>query len=117
MRVDVSANPFDPAARPRVKRLLVSTSGTLPSMFDYNLTDLNTSTNMLFETYSYNFTAANASQLLQLRSQVNDEYGVVIDNVRISEVPEPQTWLMLAAGLGLVGLSLRNRKSAGHVSA
>jgi hypothetical protein len=117
MQVDVSANPFDPAVRPKVKRLLVSTSGTLPGMFDYNLTDLNTSINMLFETYTYNFTAANVSQLLQLRSQVNNEFGVVIDNVRISAIPEPQTWLMLVSGLGFVGLSLRSRKSLGNVSA
>jgi len=57
------------------------------------------------------------SQLVKLRRLLNDEYGVVFDNVRISAVPELTTRLMLCAGIGLVGLSLRSRKSMANVSA
>jgi len=33
LRVDVSANPFDPAAQPKDKRLIVPTQATLASWF------------------------------------------------------------------------------------
>jgi len=48
---------------------------------------------------------------------LNDEYGVVFDNVRISAVPDLTTRLMLCAGIGFVGLSLRSRKSMANVNA
>jgi len=86
LRVDVSANPFDPAAQPKDKRLIAANAGSL-------------------------------SQLVRLRRLLNDEYGVVTDNVRSSAVPELTTRLMLCAGIGLVGLSLRSRKSMANVSA
>lgn len=39
--------------------------------------------------------------------------GVILDNVRIAlaPVPEPGTWAMLAAGLGLLGLGVRRRRA------
>jgi hypothetical protein len=117
LKVDVSANPFDPALRPYDKRLLISTSGALPEVFAYQITDANTVANMLYQTYFYDFTAIGASQLVQLRSLVPNQYGVVIDNVRISEVPEATTWGMMLAGFGMVGFAFRSRRYAKAVSA
>jgi hypothetical protein len=37
-------------------------------------------------------------------------------NVTAVPVPEPETWAMLVAGLGLVGLQLRRRTKAGMLS-
>lgn len=37
---------------------------------------------------------------------------VLIDNINTAPVPEPETYAMLLAGLGVVGWSLRNRKKS-----
>lgn len=117
LRVDVSANPFDPAPRPKDKRLLISTSMATPTTFVYSLTNANTISNMRYETFSYEFVAGRVSQVFQLRSLMQNQYGVVIDNVRISAVPEPGAWFMLCAGLALVGASLRRRGAVAIVTA
>jgi hypothetical protein len=41
--------------------------------------------------------------------------GTGIDGV-VSEVPEPQTWVTLIAGFGMVGVSARSRRSRGAVA-
>ena len=45
---------------------------------------------------------------------INDVAGVSefrIDNISVSAVPEPETYAMLLAGLGLVGAFTRRRKA------
>ncbi|MBC7520193.1 MAG: PEP-CTERM sorting domain-containing protein [Sandarakinorhabdus sp.] len=42
----------------------------------------------------------------------SDGVGGYIDSVKISTVPEASTWVMLVAGFGLVGVSMRRRKAA-----
>jgi len=117
LQVDVSANPFDPSARPKEKRLLISTSMATPTVFVYNLTDANTASAMQYQTLSYEFVAGRVTQGFTLASLMQNEYGVVIDNVRISAVPEPGAWFMLCAGLALVGASLRRRGAVAVVTA
>ncbi|MHA4866541.1 PEPxxWA-CTERM sorting domain-containing protein [Duganella sp. PWIR1] len=45
----------------------------------------------------------------------SDGNGLFFDNIRytVAAVPEPETWAMLAAGLGLVGAAARRRRQPG----
>jgi hypothetical protein len=106
---NVSANPFDPATRPKPSRVNVSITGGVAQIYSYTLTDANTVSNMLYDTVSYDFTAGGAAQNMQFRSLVSTEYGPVIDAVSVSVVPEASTWAMVIAGFGLVGLASRRR--------
>ncbi|MTV39943.1 FxDxF family PEP-CTERM protein [Duganella radicis] len=67
-------------------------------------------------TYSFSFTtgATAGSQLLTFSSVGGDGYsGAVLDNVSLAAaVPEPETYAMLLAGLGLVGFAARRKKQA-----
>jgi hypothetical protein len=43
--------------------------------------------------------------------QGNDNNGLLLDDVRVAvAIPEPQTWGLLLAGLGLLGFSARHRR-------
>ena len=44
------------------------------------------------------------------------ENGAYFFNASAAPVPEPETWAMLLAGLGLVGLQLRRRNNAGKIA-
>lgn len=41
-----------------------------------------------------------------------DNIGPILDNVLVTQVPEPATWAMLIAGFGLVGAAARRRRPA-----
>ena len=42
----------------------------------------------------------------------NANIGPILDNVLVTQVPEPTTWAMLIAGFGLVGFAARRRRQA-----
>ena len=42
--------------------------------------------------------------------------GLYSGAISVTAVPEPETWALLAAGLGVVGLKLRRRANAGRIS-
>ncbi|MEW5789263.1 MAG: FxDxF family PEP-CTERM protein [Pseudomonadota bacterium] len=44
-------------------------------------------------------------------------YGVTVTNLSAAAVPEPQTWALLATGLGLVGIAVRRREPMKAVQA
>ena len=38
-----------------------------------------------------------------------DNMGLMLDNVSVTAVPEPETYALMLAGLGLIGFSVRRR--------
>lgn len=62
-----------------------------------------------FYHYVGNYTADATSTLLSFYSFSANYSGVVLDNVSVTAVPEPQTYAMLLAGLGLMGAIARRR--------
>lgn len=64
-----------------------------------------------FSTYSMNFTpGASGSYNFSYQNSGGDNVGILLDNVSVSPVPEPETYAMLLAGLGLLGFAARRRK-------
>lgn len=103
---DLSANPGGPLG---MKRIVVAESNGVAESRFYELTAANSVTNMLYQTYTYDFTALGKSGDLMFRSMVFNPYGVVLDNVTISIVPEPATWALMLAGFAFVGGLVRRR--------
>ena len=56
------------------------------------------------------FTANSGSTVLAFTSAASGYSGAVLDNVSVAAVPEPQSYAMFLAGLGLVGTIIRRRK-------
>ncbi len=61
--------------------------------------------------YSLVFTpGVAASYSLSFENSGGDNIGMLLDNVNIHAVPEPETYAMMLAGLGLMGAIARRRK-------
>ncbi|MEO7107844.1 MAG: choice-of-anchor C family protein [Rhodoferax sp.] len=60
---------------------------------------------------SYSFVANSTSTLLSFSSGPSGYSGSVLDNVSVTAVPEPETYAMMLAGLGLMGAIARRRKA------
>lgn len=67
---------------------------------------------MPWTTFTFAFTPTTAATMqIGFMTQSADNIGPLIDNVLISQVPEPATWAMLIAGFGLVGTAMRRRRT------
>lgn len=65
-----------------------------------------------FVTYALAFTPTAAGTLnLLYWTPSGDNIGPLLDNVLVSQVPEPSSWMLLIAGFGLVGYSARRRRA------
>lgn len=69
--------------------------------------------NMGWTKYSTTFVAVSSATNLSFASNSSGAYGPVIDNVSVTAVPEPESFAMLLAGLGMMGVIARRRKAAG----
>ena len=66
-----------------------------------------------FTTYSFMFRPDAAGTLtLSFGTDSADNVGPILDNVRISGVPEPMTWVMMILGIGVIGGAMRRRRPA-----
>jgi hypothetical protein len=109
----VSANPYNPENYDRAPRLRYSYTATPGSIaFDFSDGDLTTPLNMLYQTVSTVFTANTTMQRISFRGAYPGNYGVVIDDVSVSMVPEPASWAMMIAGFAMVGIASRRRSRA-----
>jgi choice-of-anchor C domain-containing protein len=107
---DMSKNPQ--GAPPR--SLLLSVGNLTPSTFTYTLA--NSRSAMGWQSMSYTFIANSTSALLTFASLANGPYGAALDNVAIrqtfaTQVPEPESWMLMVAGFGMVGFAARRRKT------
>jgi opacity protein-like surface antigen len=68
----------------------------------------------LVSPYSFQFVATGASTTLQFRDTSANTYSTdaMVDSVSVTAVPEPETYAMLLAGLGLMGLAARRRRQS-----
>lgn len=69
-----------------------------------------------FSSYTYTYTATGTGTLqayIRARGEGSDNQGVVIDDVMLTAVPEPATWMMMLAGFGFIGAAMRRKRSIG----
>jgi choice-of-anchor C domain-containing protein len=87
---------------------------TTPNTYTFDITGA-TRANMGWVTQTFNFVAtSNSSTLSFVGNPTNTAYGAALDNVSVvAAVPEPATYGMLLAGLGMVGLLARRRRAGG----
>jgi hypothetical protein len=63
--------------------------------------------------YSITFNpTASGAYTLSFQNGGGDNMGAMLDNVSVAAVPEPETYALMLAGLGLLGFMARRRKSA-----
>lgn len=118
---DISSNPGAAAAS---RSLLLSVGALTPTIFSF--TDpTRTRTDMNWSSQSYTFIATSTSALLTFagvplaanaRASLKTA-GIALDNVAIAQtfatqVPEPESWMMMIAGFSMVGFAARRRKTA-----
>lgn len=65
-----------------------------------------------FSTYTMAFTTnAAANYQILFDNKGGDNFGALLDNVNVAAVPEPETYMMMLGGLGLIGFAARRRKA------
>ncbi|WP_235976743.1 choice-of-anchor C family PEP-CTERM protein [Sandaracinobacteroides hominis] len=108
---DIASNPDNQA----LKSMLVGFGDATPVSVQYTGA---ISQPLGWQSVVLEFTASSNASVLSFTGGDTGAYGIALDNVSVSAVPEPAMWAMMVAGFGFVGASLRRRKSGiGQVNA
>lgn len=103
---DMAGNP---AGAPTTKTMNV-TAGPVTQTFTFN-TSGKSFGNMGWERKSFTFIANNVATYLTFSSTTSTCYGPALDNVSVTVIPEPGTFLLLGLGIvGFFGYSWQRRK-------
>lgn len=65
-----------------------------------------------FGTFTGSFVGTGSDTLTFTSLTNQNNGGVVLDAISVSAAPEPAAWLMMIAGFGIVGASLRRKRAA-----
>lgn len=104
---DMAGNPDDTSDP--IKYLQVGLSQQPLYTFD---TSERNHDNMGWRTKSFVFQAVATQSTLHFAGVQDSAAGVALDNISVTAVPEPETFAMLLAGLGLVGVAARRKRQA-----
>jgi hypothetical protein len=76
--------------------------------------DFGASTTTGWETHSMSFTAGTTTASLAFASPVTGalDYGVFVDNVRISAIPEPSALALVTGSFAFLAVAVRKAKRA-----
>ena len=108
---DLAANFY---AGDLIKSVLVTAPG-FSQIYTFNSAG-RTALNMGWVTETFQFVATGTTSSLSFDSQTNSAFGAAIDNVRVSvdgttaPIPEPETYALMLAGLGVMGFAARRRQ-------